>query len=522
MPSIKDNLNAIKAEIREISTTAKDASNNTKSIGENLKFDPTNVRLVADRFKSMGEELKENNELLARYKKAIDDLSATRANLDPKAKEYADDYNKLTKAINGYQTAVNNTELKISSLNAATSKQVQQQALVKAATEATKQKFEKLEKASKTLSISMLALVAVVVKLASSAMEQGRELYTLSKRYNTTAEDLQTWNRALQLATGEADLFTNSISVMVKGMSQIVSGRGVAYTTALRKIGLAYKDLAELDTEEQFRAIVNGLAGVENASQRAAYAQQLFGESGQYIASVVGEGAEALNTYLEQSSKFGIITQENAEKLNAMSLELEAAKSQMSLASAEVIVALAPSLQTLADIFTNTVAPVLQTATNMFNGLGKSGQKFVLVLVVMIVTLPKLIAMIKGVTTAIKVAQVATTALNVATATWRIVLLAVAVAIIAILSLIALLSKSAKSALNDVNNLIDTSNQLEENALEYSGNVQSTATSMTEKTITMNVDIHGEGDTAVSDEAAQNIAQLTIDGLQKQLGDLIK
>ena len=525
MPSIKDNLNAIKAEITEISKSAKDASDNTKTIGENLKFDPTNVRLVADRFKSLGEELKVNNELVAKYKKAVADLSTMRAGLDPKAKQYADDYNKLTKAINRYEIAIKNTELKVKSLTSATDKHVQQQALVRAATEATKQKFEKLEKSAKTLSVAMLALVAVVTKMATAAMEQGKELYTLSKRYNTTAEDLQTWNRALQLATGEADLFTNSISTMVKGMSQIVSGRGVAYTTALNKIGLAYKDLAELDTEEQFRAIVNGLAGIDNASQRAAYAQQLFGESGQYIASVVGEGAEALNTYLEQASKFGIITQENAEKLNAMNLELEAAKSQLSVASAEIIVALTPALLTLADILANDIAPLLKTGADILDSLGEGGQKVLLGLIVVIAVLPKLVSGIKAVTTAVSMAKAGVTALNIATATWQPILIAVAAAIAVIISLIAIFSKRAKEAQKQFNDLTNTANALSENALEYSGNVQSTATSMTERTLNVQVEIDGHGDTPISDENAMKISQLTVDELSKRLqkdwGDLV-
>lgn len=525
MPSIKDNLNAIKAEITEISKIAKSASDNTKTIGENLKFDPTNVRLVADRFKALGEELKVNNELVAKYKKAVADLSTMRAGLDPKAKQYADDYNKLTKAINRYETAIKSTELKVKSLTTATDKHVQQQALVRAATEATKQKFEKLEKATKTLSVAMLALVAIVAKMATAAMEQGRELYTLSKRYNTTAEDLQTWNRALQLATGEADLFTNSISTMVKGMSQIVSGRGVAYTTALRKIGLAYKDLAELDTEEQFRAIVNGLAGVTNETDRLSIAQQLLGESGQSIARVLREGTDELEKRIEDASKFGIITQQNAEALNDMSLKLEAAKSQISLASAELIVALTPALLTLADILTNTIAPILKTGADILDSLGEGGQKVLLGLIVVIAVLPKLVAGIQAVTAAVSMAKVGVSALNIATANWQPILLAVAAAITIIISLIAIFSKKAKDAQKQFDSLVNTANTLSDNAIEYSGNVQSTSTSMTERTLNVQVEVDGHGDTPISDENAMKISQLTVDELSKRLqkdwGDLI-
>lgn len=524
MPTISDQLNAISKQINNITKEASQAAKATRSINESIRIDPTNLALVTQRFQSMQNEIEVTNNRIAALKDAISQLENIRTGTtDEKQLE------KINKLIDDYRVKIDYAEKSIERLTAATDKHAQAQAYVNAATQKAEQRFGKLQESANKLSITILALVAVFTRLTNSILEQGQELYSLSQRYNTTVENIQTWNRALQIATGESDLFTQSLQVMVQGMAQVASGRGVAYQTALRQIGIAYSDIAGLDTTEQFQMIVEGLSQVTNASDRAALAQTLLGQSGQYIASILTEDADALDEYLEQASQFGIVSQENAEALNELNLQLEAAKSQLQVAFGEVIVALTPLLQTFADILTNYIAPALESVADWFDNLGKNGQIAVTVLLVIIVLLPKIISLVKGISVAItafsaaaKTGATAITALNIATSRWQIILLAIAAVIIGIISLFSIFSKSARDATNELTSLVNSANSLTGAGTDFTATTENNSVQMQERTVTMNVDIHGEGDTAISDEAAATVAQLTVEQLNKSLGDLIK
>ena len=524
MPTISERLNAISKSINNITKEASQAAKETKSITSSLRFDPTNLNLIVQRFAAMKNEIEINRKRVAALKDAITQLESIRAGTTDTAQ-----IEKINKLLDDYRVKIDYAERAIDRLNQATTKQAQAQAIVSAATQKAEDKFSKLEKGAQRLSLVLIAGIAIITRYTAAIVQQGQQLYSLSQRYNTTVENIQTMNRALQLATGESDLFTQSLKFMVQGMAQVASGRGVAYQNALRQIGISYSQIAGLDTTEQFNMIVEGLSNIANASDRAALAQTLLGESGQYISSILSQDADAMDDYIEQAKGFGVLTQEQAKALNELNLQFEQVKSQLGAAFAEVVIALAPALESIADIITNYLAPAIKDLGEWFDGLSEPLQMIVLALPVILVFLPKILGLIKFITTGInafsaatKTATVATTMLNLATSQWQIVLLAVAAVIIGIISLIGLFSKKAKQASDDLTQLVNNASSLAGAGTDFTATTEANTTSTTQRTITLNADIYGHGDTAISDEAAATVAELTASEINKQLGDLIK
>lgn len=524
MPTISEQLNAISKSVNRIKKEASDAAKETRSITESLRIDPTNLNLIVQRFQSMKNEIEINTRRIQSLKDAISQLEKLRAGTtDTKQIE------KINKLLDDYRVKIDYAERSVERLTAATSKQAQSTAIVSAATQKAEDGFSRLEKGAQKLSLVLIAGIAILTRYTASLIQQGQELYSLSQRYNTTVENIQTMNRALQLATGESNLFTQSLQVMVQGMAQVASGRGVAYQNALRQIGISYSQIAGLDTTKQFNMIVEGLSNIANASDRAALAQTLLGESGQYISSILSQDADAMDSYIEQASEFGTITQKQADALNQLNIQFEVVKSQIGAAFAEVIIALAPALESIADIISNYLAPAIKDFAEWFSGLSQPLQMIILALPVILVFLPKIIGLVKLLTTfiyaesaAVKTATVAQTSLNLATSQWQIILLAIAAVIIGIISLIGLFSNKAKQASEDLTNLVSSAGQLGSAGADFTATTEASTTAMSERTITINADIYGHGDTAISDDAAATVAELTAAEINKQLGDLIK
>ena len=67
------------------------------------------------------------------------------------------------------------------------------------------------------------------------------------------------------------------------------------------------EDLKNLSPEQQFQTLANALAGVENASEKAALAQKVFGKAGTELLPLFAEGEAGMAALREQAQSLGIV-----------------------------------------------------------------------------------------------------------------------------------------------------------------------------------------------------------------------
>lgn len=527
MPSIRDDISKITAQVSELNKEAREASLSTKSIGNSLKFDSTNVELIKKRFASLRNELEINNKKLAEMQKASKDLEALKGT--DAYKNDAQALQKINKLIEDYKIKIQYAIDKQKELESATDGVAEKQAIVNAVTQQVNEKYSKLEQTAQKVSRATTLLVGALTRVVKSSIETGREIYSMSQRFNSSAEDVQIWNRALELATGTQDIFNDSMKAMIQGMSQISAGRGIAYNNVLKEIGINYSDIASLSPTEQFEEIVNALSDVENYSMRASYAQQLFQEKGVLLAGALDGGTEAIERFKEQAKEFGIISDKNAKRLTEIGFELEKAKSDLSVVSAELTIALVPVLQVLTTLL-KVASPILSSFAEGLEKMGIFGGIFVTVGLSTLIIMPKLITFSKLHAIAkekeAQAIQKVTLAQKMASAglTGWIGLAVGAIGIIA--TLIGAFGKATDEADKMKDSVEEATKASQEivggNADDFVTTTETMATKSTYSEITINATIRGEGDNPISDENAVLVAQLTADEVNKNLGDLIK
>ena len=515
--------------VAKLDLEAKAAAKDVAAVNTKLKFDPTNVNLVVERFDLLQKELDANNKKLNALKNAQKKLAAEREKEKGDTEQSKKNIAEIAKLEATCADLVKKAEANQARINQLLSQTNKNSQIVNTVTQQINQKYDVWLRATEKLANATKKLYNNLKQTVIEASETGVQLSSMAKRYNTTAEDIQTWDRALQLATGQSELFTQSLSVMVKGMAQIAAGRGVAFKKALKNIGVAYNDIKDLSATGQFEAIIEGLSQVENYSTRAAAAQQLFGESGQYIASVLEDGGAALDGYKEKAESFGIIANSDAEALAQMNIMIEQARSKMTEAKAVLAAALLPALEILVTIIENYVAPAIKTLSKGFEALGKVGQGFILVLGIVIITLPKFIRMLAYSRIAFmsfqagaRGATVAVTGLNAALGAVGIILMAISAAIVLVTSLMQKATEETNKATDALQNYSDVAEQMGLISRDAQINAEETSTSMTTRTVDISVEITGKGDTAISDAAAVTVAQLTAEQINRQLGELVK
>lgn len=142
--------------------------------------------------------------------------------------------------------------------------------------------------------------------------------YEASKRTATTLDNLAKGAQRAGLSGAEfqryalaAQLAGTDVAALeaaTKRMHRVIldSERGMKTAVdSLSELGLTYEDLKGRSPDQQLRMMMEGLAGVEDTSRRAAIAQEVFGRSGTALLPMLNKGVGAFRALMEEREKIG-------------------------------------------------------------------------------------------------------------------------------------------------------------------------------------------------------------------------
>jgi hypothetical protein len=193
----------------------------------------------------------------------------------------------------------------------------------------------------------------------SSLIDLGDEIGKASKRIGITAEEYQ----KLAFAARRAGATSNDVERAFKRMSSTIfdAGKGLKESQdALSKIGLSFEMLNGMKPDKQFAKIADALNKVDDATNKAALAQDIFGRAGTALIPLLNDYKE-LGDELERIG--GIITNENVVAAEEFKDAVEDLTSSIK-----------------AMIANSGIIDWLSEVTKSFNELRKSGNSLRLVL----------------------------------------------------------------------------------------------------------------------------------------------
>lgn len=185
------------------------------------------------------------------------------------------------------------------------------QAAFNSVNKSTKNMSATFKKAGLAITAMGVAMVFTLAKVVNSYSKAGDEVAKMAKRTGFGTEALSELRHAAQLSGA-------SLAGIEKG-SRTLSGAitdagfGLAtYVRAFESIGLAYEDLADLSPEEQFIKVMEALAGVEDATLRAAIAADIMGRSGTAMLPMLAEGTEGLVKMRQEAHELNLVFDKEA------------------------------------------------------------------------------------------------------------------------------------------------------------------------------------------------------------------
>jgi hypothetical protein len=186
-----------------------------------------------------------------------------------------------------------------------------------------------------------------VVQGFSDALDLGGRLSELSTRTGEAAGTLLVLETAFKNSGLEASQVGVVINKLQNFMQDATNG-GEKQTKVMRDLGITMADLAGKTPSEQMEVFAKKIAAIEDPTQRAAMASEVFGEKigGKLLPLLV----DFSGNIEDARSKVGSLEQvmnENADTFDKFSESIEAVKGKMASFSAGVLSETVPALQDL-------------------------------------------------------------------------------------------------------------------------------------------------------------------------------
>jgi len=267
---------------------------------------------------------------------------------------------------------------------------------------------QNITKHSKAIGIAMLAVGAAIVGVATKSVlsyaKMGDEIAKMAKRTGFSTEALSELRYAAELSGASLAGIEKASRTLAGAI--LDAGYGLeTYVRAFDQIGLSYENLKGLSPEDQFLAVMEALAGVEDESTRAAIATDLFGRAGTQLLPMLADGTEGLKEMRQGAHDLNLIFDKEAsvaaEKLTDAMTDVKSSITGAGLAIAEALV---PAITPLLDKVTEIVKKIAdfakenETLTKVITG----GGGLLIAIGGLILILPKLVFAIKTVGTALK------------------------------------------------------------------------------------------------------------------------
>ena len=155
------------------------------------------------------------------------------------------------------------------------------------------------------------ALVAFGAKAVTSFADAGDEIHKMAERTGFGTEALS----ELKFAAEQSGASLEDVEKASKRMASTIfdAEQGlVGAEDALAALGLTAEDLKGISPETQFQIIADKLGAVDDASTKAAIAQDVFGRSGADLIPLMNEGAEGMAALRQEARDLGVVFSQDA------------------------------------------------------------------------------------------------------------------------------------------------------------------------------------------------------------------
>ena len=158
---------------------------------------------------------------------------------------------------------------------------------------------------------SIAAVGGGMLAIAQKTANAGDEIQKMSLRTGISTEALSEYKHAAELSGTSLESLEKGVKRMQSTIYDAEKGLSTA-TDALEDLGVTSEELAGKSPEEQFEILSSALADVDDASRKAALAQDIFGRAGTEMLPMLAAGSEGIAKMRQEAQDLGIVFDQEA------------------------------------------------------------------------------------------------------------------------------------------------------------------------------------------------------------------
>jgi hypothetical protein len=164
---------------------------------------------------------------------------------------------------------------------------------------------------------------------------------------------------AADQAGSSAEGMDAALQTMMKNIGLAGMGQGRA-GKALKELNLEVAALSNLSPDQMFRTIAQAIGQLSDESQQSAIASRIFGDEGQKLLNLFRSGG--LEDAITQAGQLGLTMGEGARQAAEAHDAMRRVSGAVQALSDKIIIALAPSILRLVDLFTKNESKLVRLA----------------------------------------------------------------------------------------------------------------------------------------------------------------
>lgn len=170
--------------------------------------------------------------------------------------------------------------------------------------------------ATAALGAAVVGASGAVVSGAKDVAAYGDNIDKMSQKLGLSSDAYQKWDYVLNLAGTDMQSMTTGLKTLTNKFDDAKKGNEGAIAM-FEQLGISMEQAASMSREDLFAAAISGFQKMEDSTERAALANDLFGKSGQNLAPLFNTTAEATAEMISRAEEYGMVMSEDNVKASA-------------------------------------------------------------------------------------------------------------------------------------------------------------------------------------------------------------
>ena len=313
-----------KKALNEINQAYKVLGSEMKLVQSQFDKNDNSVEALTARNETLNKQIDAQKDKIATLKAALDNAAASFGENDKRTQAWQIKLNNAEAALNGMERDLkkNNDAIEEASSEFKDAEKAADKFgdEIKKTGKETEQAGDQFEKVGEVLKTVGKAMAATAAAIGAGAVAAGKKIWDManetaaagdtvdkmSQKLGLSAKAYQEWDYVLSQSGADIESMGAGFKSLTNLVDKATSGNDAA-AASFEKLGISTKELKDMSREDIFALTVKRMQEMGDTTERAALANTIFGKSGQGLAPLLNQTAEATQELMDKANELGFV-----------------------------------------------------------------------------------------------------------------------------------------------------------------------------------------------------------------------